>query len=470
VSLLEAVLIIAALAAGLWWALSRRRQLAALEALSAAALVLALIALIVDGVQWQLVPWQVLAVAVAVAAALRRWRPGHSRRWRRVSGRVVLVLGLMVGGLALLTAFVPTLPKPSGQHRVGSVTFRWTDQKRAETLTAMAGDRRQVVAQAWYPTDATTGADVPYFEAQGHLPRSIGGLPSFMFASFGKVATHATQNSRVSTAQATWPVLLFSPGLTVPREEYSALCAELASRGYIVVALSAPYESGVTELAGGRVVGQTTHPNVMGPAPHPAIERLIDIRVADNSFVLDQLTRLGQISPDSPLTGHLDLSNVGMLGHSVGGATAVGVMASDARVKVGVNLDGKLFGAERTTPLKGSFLWIESGDAKTTEYTQGQNSFFAALRGGGEVLNVNNSVHMSFTDTPAYTTALGRSLFGSLASGSQSVATMTAITGDTVAAFVGPTLGVKNSLSLKQVLAAHPTLTAVRRVAPRVSS
>jgi predicted dienelactone hydrolase len=438
--------------------------------LSLIALVLGIAALAFEGMHWQLVPWQVLAVAVTAAAALRRWRPGHSKRWRRVTGRAVLVLGLVVGGLALLTAFVPTLPKPSGAHRVGSVTFRWTDQQRAETLTASSGDRRQVVAQAWYPTDATTGTAVPYFEAQAHLPSSIGGLPSFVFASFGKVATHATQDSRVSTARATWPVLLFSPGLSVPREEYSALCADLASRGYIVVALSAPYESGVTELAGGHVVGQTTHPNVMGPAPHPAIERLIDIRVADNSFVLDQLSRLGKIAPASPLAGHIDLGNVGMVGHSVGGATAVGVMASDARVKVGVNLDGKLFGAERTTALRGSFLWIQSADAQTAEYTQGRDSFFAALRGGGDVLTVNKSVHMSFTDTPAYTTALGRSLIGSVASGSQSVATMTAITGDTIAAFVGPTLGVKNIRSLNDVLIAHPTLTAVRRVAPKASS
>ena len=84
------------------------------------------------------------------------------------------------------------MPKPSGPHRVGSVTFRWTDNKRSETFTANPSDRRQVIAQAWYPTDATRGEAVPYFEAQGHLPSSMGGLPSFMFASFGRVATHAT--------------------------------------------------------------------------------------------------------------------------------------------------------------------------------------------------------------------------------------------------------------------------------------
>ena len=44
----------------------------------------------------------------------RRWRPGHSRRWRRVIGRGMLVVGLTLGGLALLTASVPVAAEPVG--------------------------------------------------------------------------------------------------------------------------------------------------------------------------------------------------------------------------------------------------------------------------------------------------------------------------------------------------------------------
>src|ERR1051326_7325867 len=106
-------------------------------------------------------------------------------------------------------------------------------------------------------------------------------MPSFMFASFGSIRTHATFGVPVSAGHLTWPVLLFSPGLSNPRELYTALCAHLASRGYVVVALSVPYESAVSVLSGGKVVGQTTHPDVMGPPPHPALERLIAIRTAD---------------------------------------------------------------------------------------------------------------------------------------------------------------------------------------------
>src|SRR5215212_8713608 len=135
-SILDTLLIVTALTAALWWAASRHRRPAVLQALSFAAAFLAVVTPALEGLRWQLVPWQVLATAVAAAAALRRRRPGHSRRWRRVLGRSLLVAGLAAAAVALLTAFVPTLPEPAGPHGVGSETFRWTDARRLETLTA----------------------------------------------------------------------------------------------------------------------------------------------------------------------------------------------------------------------------------------------------------------------------------------------------------------------------------------------
>jgi dienelactone hydrolase len=453
---ISTAMVVVALAAGLWWGFSRGRRKGALALLSIAALALAGVALVVTGLRWQLVPWQVLSLAVAAAAALRRWRPGRSRRWRRVTGRAVLVVGLTLGGAALLTALVPALPKPSGPHRVGSVVFRWTDDNRSETFTAEPSDRRQVIAQAWYPTDATTGRAVPYLEAQDRLPSSIGGLPSFMFASFGKVATHATAATSVSAAQRTWPVVFLSPGLSVPREAYTALCVDLASRGFVVVALSVPYESSVSVLADGRVVGQTTHPDVMGPPPHRALERLIDIRAADIRFALDQLGQLARLEPGSALAGHLDLQHVGIVGHSIGGATAVQVMASDPRFKVGVNLDGKLFGSEPDERLHRPFLWIESGESHNDEYTNGRDRFLARQQHEATHLTIRGSVHMSFSDDPSYLTSLGRDLIGmTVGVGSISLADMTSMTGDTITAFVAPALGMRSG-ALGDVLASHP--------------
>ena len=464
INILDWLLVIDGFVAASWWALSRHRQPDALQALSVGALLLAGATFAGNGAQWQLVPWQLLAVAVAAAAAFRRWRPGHSRRWRRATARGVLVIGLAVGGLALLTALVPALPKPSGPHSVGSEIFRWSDTQRSEALTTNPSDHRQVIAQAWYPTDTSTGKAVPYFEAQHHLPGSISGLPSFMFASFGRIATHATFGTAVSHAQRTWPVLLLSPGLSIPREQYTALSTDLASRGYVVITLSAPYESAVSVLAGGNVVGQTTHPDVMGPPPHPAIERLINIRVADASFVLDQLSRLTQLDPGSPLAGHLDLKHVGIIGHSIGGATAVQAIETDPRFKVAVNLDGKLFGSQSAAHLNRPLLWIQSDGPQTAEYTQGRDRLLNRLQDGGALQTIRNSVHMGFTDAPSYLTALGRYVAGpGTGVGSISLADMTAMTSDTISAFVGPALGVSGGPRMPL----HPTIRMDRLITPR---
>jgi predicted dienelactone hydrolase len=425
----------------------------------------ALGSLALEGAICQLVPWQLLAASVAVAAALRRWRPGRSRCWRRVIGRSALVVGLALGGAALLTAFVPTLPTPSGPHHVGTEIFRWIDENRPETLTADRSDRRQVIAQAWYPADAREGRAAPYFEAQGRLPGSISGLPSFMFSSFGSIDTHAVMGVPVRSTRRTWPVLLFSPGLSIPREQYTALCADLASRGFVVVALSVPYESSVSVLAGGRVVGQTVHPDVMGPPPHPALERLIAIRAADSRFALDQLARLAQLEPRSPIAGHLDLEHVGIVGHSIGGATAVQVMADDPRFKVGVNLDGKLFGSEPDARLGRPFLWIQSDVKQSQEYTEGRDRFLASQQGRGTLLSIRKSMHLGFTDDPSYLTSLGRDPVGAAGGiGSISLADMTTMTGDAISAFGAPSLGVRAERSVDEVVARHPGIRSESRV------
>src|SRR5688572_17505336 len=102
--------------------------------------------------------------------SVRQTPPPRRRSWivRAARGMAVAALGVgtltalaAIGGVALLTKRVPSLPQPMGPYQDASEVFRWTDSQRPETLTPDPGDRRQVVAQAWYPTDAALGRTRP---------------------------------------------------------------------------------------------------------------------------------------------------------------------------------------------------------------------------------------------------------------------------------------------------------------------
>jgi hypothetical protein len=206
----------------------------------------------------------------------------------------------------------------------------------------------------------------------------------------------------------------------------------------------------------------------MGPAPHLELQRLIDTRSADSSFVLDQLTSLSASDPTSPLAGHLDTHHVGIIGHSLGGATAVQTLAADPRFDVGIDLDGKLFGAEPDAHLKQPVLWVQSGEPKNNEYIEGRDRLFAGLQGGGALVTVAGSVHMGFSDSPSYWTAVGRSLVGGvLGAGAIPVADMTSMTADSIAAFVGPVPGATGAPNLDEVLRRHSAIRVDRSVAAK---
>jgi predicted dienelactone hydrolase len=447
-NVLESLLILATTVSALWWAFARHRAPVALERLSLAGLALAVLAVAVEGVHWQLVPWQLLALACAIVALLRRQRLARSRRIVRVLGRAALMLGILAGGLGLLAARVPQLPRPSGPHLVGSVVFHWTDAQRPETFATSASERRQVVAQAWYPTE-TPGPPVPYFEAQGRLPAYVDPYPAWFYGDFDQVDTHASASPPVSAARPTWPVLLLLPGWGSPREDYSSLCADLASRGYVVIALSHPYESAVSVLADGRVVGPVAGASILGAN----MAYMTPIRAADSRFVLDQLGRLAQVEPASPLVGHLDVQHTGIVGHSMGGAAAAQVVAEDPRFLVGVNLDGTLPAVlAGDWHLGAPFLWLQADGQQQASYLQGRDRLLAGVP-GSELLVVGGTSHTSFTDLSAYMSPLGRGLTGD--DGSQAL--VAATTGDLIAAFVSAPLAGPGD-PMAQVLARHPTV------------
>ena len=78
------------------------------------------------------------------------------------------------------------------------------------------------------------------------------GLPEIVFAEAELARTAAVTDAPAERAHGPYPVVLFSPGLAGVRSQNTAWAQELASHGYVVVALDHPYDSAAVVLADGR--------------------------------------------------------------------------------------------------------------------------------------------------------------------------------------------------------------------------
>ena len=139
-------------------------------------------------------------------------------------------------------------------------------------------------------------------------------------------------------------------------------------------------------------------------------------RARDTSFVLDQLHLIAAGgNPDAahrPLpTGigaALDLSRLGMFGHSMGGFTTAETMLTDSRIDAGANLDGSMdpkYGQAATRGVDRPFLLMGGGTSGDDDHPHNHRhapdwaAFWANSTGWRRDVYLPAAEHMSFNDT-----------------------------------------------------------------------
>ena len=123
----------------------------------------------------------------------------------------------------------------------------------------------------------------------------------------------------------------------------------------------------------------------------------MQVRRDDISFLVDQLhnkTLIGSLLRRYP--GSLDLKHIAVIGHSIGGAAAATVAASDARVLGGANLDGRLVNPILSNGLSKPFLQL--GRQNHTSEDPTWNQFWPHLRGEKSELVIADTQHGTFED------------------------------------------------------------------------
>jgi len=262
----------------------------------------------------------------------------------------LISIALVIGGLWYVSPIFKLFPKPSGPHSVGTIVVELTDINRKETFLGSPDEIRTLVARIFYPSKQGDnfekypylGNKMPYYQkfvaSYYHIPECIAKL--FLRG----IDTHSYINAPVAHEQSAYPVVLFSHGLLgLPSDIHLILLENLASHGYIVVAIDHPYLNALTLFADGRVTSSLSLSeqfNKMSQTEQKEFQtKAIDVYKADMKFVIDELTKLNE-DQNSIVYHRLDLNRIAAMGHSAGGTASIEFCRNDNRCKAAIDLDG----------------------------------------------------------------------------------------------------------------------------------
>jgi predicted dienelactone hydrolase len=190
-----------------------------------------------------------------------------------------------------------------GEYTVGVQTLDLIHANQLDILNYDKGTdslyNRPLKIEVWYPAEATSGSSelISYDEVMGQNGSPT--RPIIPFTFLGR----ATRNAKPDYSDDSYPLVIVSHGYTGSRYLMTYLTENLASKGYVVVAIDHT-EATFRDAAG----FQSTLLN----------------RSLDDLFVLNEIARLGK-QDDSFLNGLVDSDNTALIGYSMGGYGAVNV-------------------------------------------------------------------------------------------------------------------------------------------------
>ncbi len=423
-----------------------------------------------DGPRWQLAPLYLAAAGLLLCALALLAVMGVNAadlHWThlllRGAGAVFL---LLAGGTIVLCWLLPMfrLPTPTGPHAVGTRILYMVDSMRDSEGGSRPDCHRELMVQVWYPAKPQRGPR-EFYRRRAET--------TFRSSYHSVLQTHSLRDAPVLASGAPYPLLIFNPAWTGQRTQSTFLMQELASHGFVVASIDHAYYSGLVAFPDGRTVDGHMAP-ALGDFTYLSIQEGIEladqyvrILAEDVAFVVDEMAELNEI-PESGWHRCLDMSRVGTLGHSIGGAAAAEACWLDARIGAALNLDGWTFGqvlrhglSKPWMVIYGKGVEIEPRDLAAMpegvqRYWQMNRENFAIVeealgRNGGYCVTIAGASHWNFSDRPLYSPLRSRNGGGKI-----DPARAHRIITDATLAFFKESLNRGNDLPVADAMRSYP--------------
>jgi predicted dienelactone hydrolase len=187
-----------------------------------------------------------------------------------------------------------------GPYGVGVATLKTTNPAQPDLLNA-AGKQlpdydRELNLEVWYPAQVLPDATTQYEESLGTYGDPQRPLIPFKFLG------RATRDAKPDASGGSYPLVIVSHGYVGSRYFMTYLTENLASKGYVVVAIDHP---------------ESTYRDA-GP-----FHSTLYFRAIDQRFTLKVIERLSDPASRSFLAGLVDVKQTAIIGYSMGGYGAL---------------------------------------------------------------------------------------------------------------------------------------------------
>lgn len=322
-----------------------------------------------------------------------------------INAELIITLLATATLLGALVYIFPTsaLPSPGGKYGVGLKFVELEDGSRLEPFLE-GGEKRRMIADIWYPSLQTQGRRRSELLKNPTLYiNSLANnynLPAIIFQYIRAVKTNSYIEANPVDFEGGAPVVLLSPGTPALAALYFSFAEYLASRGYVVVGVEHPYGAAVVEFADG-YKAFFSEERILEIADVETFQEGVRFGMKlmdeDLSFLIGELTRLN--GEDDLLKGLLDMTKLGLFGHSGGGGAVHFTAMNDDRVKALVSFDPALFIFTEEEISKGArlpTLIIETEEWKEREESGNISEFVANSTAQIYHLMVSGATHADF--------------------------------------------------------------------------
>lgn len=247
--------------------------------------------------------------------------------------------------------------------------------------------------------------------------------------------------------EGSFPLVIFSHGAFGYYQSNYSTFAELASNGYIVASLDHPHHAFFTKDTDGKTVvadfsfiSDAVSLNEKSAEDAyalfcewmalriPDMNFVIDtVKTAKNSGSLDDCWHTDEADTVLAVLGMTDVAHIGLMGHSMGGAAAVGVGRMRSDIDAVIDLDGTML-SEITGLENGKARYNDKpypvpvlDFSKQSDYIDGEmicgeagfelvNDYEIGRAVDGKKMIFDHVGHMDFTDLPLFSPVLSRLL------------------------------------------------------------